>query len=1706
MKKILSRFILLIFIINNFYVTTYANDIEIVNEKIFIKNSGFESNFENWNFWKVDSNIDYNIDNQEKYDGNTSLKIYSKNENYTRGILYQDINVNGLLGKSFKLKEYIKTDSVNGNFSIRIKFFNKKGELLEEDIKKFLLKSSLDWQEKSNYINIPNNDNIDYLRLEYIYENFKGDIWIDNISIEQVNNLDNDLLIRNSGFEDESSYWSIWTQDNNLSIDISNNIYKTGYKSLNFKSDKISRGIVSQEINLNESQEAINLSYSIKTQGFDGGFQIRIKFIGDNGEQIGNIDTKEILLNKDQEWILNENKIKISNDKIKKINIEFIYNNSKGNVWIDDIKTNLIDLVEDGNIFKNPDFSEGISYWNTWSQNSNIKFNLEKDSETENNVMHIYNKSNVIDRGILSQEVEISSKNKINYINVEQYIKTQNLSGDNIQVRIGFYLSEKKVDEHLYNIDIEENQEWKKVNYDIEVIEQEIDQIKVEYLFENITGDLWIKDIKGILSEDGKPLNLIKNGSFESTISDPVTIWYLSDIDNQIQYEVDKEIFKQGNNSLKIKSNSYTSDAKISQSISITDRLKGKIINLSEYIKSSNNNAFIKRITYLDKDNKEIINSVELKNKIYASSEWQYYSNNIKVPIYEELDRIVIEYVFNSLNGSIYLDDIQANEYMQLEDISLSNSYINIRPEEKKILNINFSPTDYYNKNLKIEVENKEIAIIEDNHILGVSQGITKLVIKDDIQGIKYEFPVIVNSSPNLMQVEIIDKYINSKESLKIKKDNNIDYESFIEPINGKLDLSKDEEFIYYNLDGDKDFFVIKEESINKKIFIYNINIKKVDSIDIKNNVISTLINEKVSGNITAISKSKTIFELAKSADHGNFQINKLGEYEYVPDTNYYGYDSVEIKIKNDNNEIVENIKLYVAPDTDIIKSKLNKSYPKVLLFEKDYDYINELIETDYRANEWFNIIKQETDKILNQPIIEYSTDINGNIDVSITKKYIENLSFMYKFTNDKKYADRAWLEIENACKYSDWNKNEFLDSVGLAVAISIGYDTLYNYLKVEQRDLIENTIIDKVLKLSIEDYKNNSGFTAMNNNWNIACNAGIIFSSLTIANDKNYDITLLNIQEALKSIQPVLYSYYKDGSSYEGPGYWDFATSFIIYAINSIENSLDLENPFSMVLDIENLADFPNYINGSKSSFNFSDSDDWSIPTYYGIWFAKELNNSIYTKYSAEEYRKTKYVTVYDLLWYNPKLYNDEAITQLDYIFENSQIVTMRSSFAYDLSNFVSFKGGTTGLDHGDLDIGSFVFDSLGVRWAEDLGKENYNLEGYWDNDYNGKRWTYYRKRAEGHNTLYIGENFNEDQVINSTSKIVESNLNVNNPYAILDMTPAYSDKAIKVTRKLQLINGRRDLIITDDFLLNKEETVIWQMHTKADIEEISEDGKCLILYKDGQRLKMIIEESESLKFEVTEAIPYEMSPNPNEQASNDEYKKIIIKNNSKSGSIKVKMTPLGDINSNYDLIKNYSFEDELESWSIWDSYGNLSVKVDNYEVYDGNKSLSISSKDKERARGTVSQVIYLNRYFGEEISIQQYIKSINFEGNIEQRVMFLDNSGNQISESILREIKNYDDWTLTKEKYNIPKNTSKINIEYIYDGIGEIRIDKVEIVNDNMDLNSDGNIDILDLAILGLNYNIKVDGSGRDNKLDINKDNIIDLYDMIIISKYIV
>jgi len=97
-----------------------------------------------------------------------------------------------------------------------------------------------------------------------------------------------------------------------------------------------------------------------------------------------------------------------------------------------------------------------------------------------------------------------------------------------------------------------------------------------------------------------------------------------------------------------------------------------------------------------------------------------------------------------------------------------------------------------------------------------------------------------------------------------------------------------------------------------------------------------------------------------------------------------------------------------------------------------------------------------------------------------------------------------------------------------------------------------------------------------------------------------------------------------------------------------------------------------------------------------------------------------------------------------LDAHFRGSaDLALFRSSWGDDGdAHFLGFKCGSNEQTHGHLDLGSFILEMRGRRFAMDLGKDDYALKSYHSRRPESPRWTtYMRTSTWGHNCLVVGD-----------------------------------------------------------------------------------------------------------------------------------------------------------------------------------------------------------------------------------------------------------------------------------------------------------------------------------------------------------------------------
>jgi hypothetical protein len=465
----------------------------------------------------------------------------------------------------------------------------------------------------------------------------------------------------------------------------------------------------------------------------------------------------------------------------------------------------------------------------------------------------------------------------------------------------------------------------------------------------------------------------------------------------------------------------------------------------------------------------------------------------------------------------------------------------------------------------------------------------------------------------------------------------------------------------------------------------------------------------------------------------------------------------------------------------------------------------------------------------------------------------ITTLSFAYLWTGEKQYAERVKQIMLTVSAFPDWNYNHFLDAAFMGTAVSLGFDWLYDYYDQNTRNIIIQALIKNCLEPGRKAFVENAAFGTWINaktNWNFICNSSLIISSLAIA-EWHREYADIIIPYALKSFPLAFNEYAPDGACFEGPLYEKFSLDFYSYCVASLTTSLN--NTFSLTTfaGLIKAGDFYIATHGhSDYMLSFSDMmEKAKRPITSNLFFLGSTFNNATLINNEHAFLKAKGASVFHIIWYKPVSGNAPLIGNKSF-GGNSKFVIFNDNKYGNNSIYMGIKAGVNGLPHSHLDLGNFEFDALGTRWARDLGMDDYNLTGYWVYGVGGQRWTYYRCGSLSHNVPII--NGSNQYELASTS-FSRSNLRVDLPFCIVDLSDAYKTFAKSVTRGIKLIDLNRSIIVQDEYSLLADQECYWGMTTDATIAIV--DTKTAKLTLDGKELYAKLISPANGVFSVTSA-----------------------------------------------------------------------------------------------------------------------------------------------------------------------------------------------------------------------------------------------------------
>jgi hypothetical protein len=545
--------------------------------------------------------------------------------------------------------------------------------------------------------------------------------------------------------------------------------------------------------------------------------------------------------------------------------------------------------------------------------------------------------------------------------------------------------------------------------------------------------------------------------------------------------------------------------------------------------------------------------------------------------------------------------------------------------------------------------------------------------------------------------------------------------------------------------------------------------------------------------------------------------------------------------------------------------------HPRILLLKGEEAAIRQNITADEVWEKLNGFLINECDKIISQPPVERVLIGRRLLDKSREAlRRIFNLSYAWRMTSERKYLDRAVKEMLAVSAFSDWNPSHFLDVAEMTMAVSIGYDWLYNGIPEGDRNTIKTAIIEKGLKPSL--LTENSSWVKSYNNWNQVCNAGMTFGALAIFEDEP-DLAKGIIQRAIVSIKLPMGDYEPGGTYPEGYSYWGYGTSFNIMFLSAMEKAFGTETGIKINPGFLKTASYLENMTGpTGNSFNYSDAGTGGGLNPAMFWFADRLKDPSLLwseRYHLENRNLPNDRLLPAVMIWGAGITMDKITPpqKLMWVGQGKNpVALMRSSWTDKNAIYVGLKAGSPSVNHGHMDAGSFIMEADGERWAADLGMQDYNsLEtvgvDLWNMKQNSQRWEVYRYNNFVHNTLTINDSL---QKVYGYSVISSSSDNPAMMNAITDLTYLYKDDLKKVKRGIAIIDKKYVLIRDEIETLNKEAKVRWNMLTSAKVTLIGKDVVELI--RNGRKLTIRVVSPSRAEIKATDASPLHSydAPNP--------------------------------------------------------------------------------------------------------------------------------------------------------------------------------------------------------------------------------------------------
>ena len=487
--------------------------------------------------------------------------------------------------------------------------------------------------------------------------------------------------------------------------------------------------------------------------------------------------------------------------------------------------------------------------------------------------------------------------------------------------------------------------------------------------------------------------------------------------------------------------------------------------------------------------------------------------------------------------------------------------------------------------------------------------------------------------------------------------------------------------------------------------------------------------------------------------------------------------------------------------------------------------------------------------------------DIGGRSDITNRTTRLEGMAYAYVLTKDIKYLQLCYEVAVILGGWTHWGPGHFLNCADSSNDFALYYDWTYNgYVELAAQGVTrpngEPYDVQVLANILAEQGVHEGYYSTMNktsdhlspvvgtggghytervNNWAAVCTGGMAVAALAILGDVNeqytYEAKYILSSNFKSLVQLGLDCYAPDGSYNEGPGYWNYGTNTFFRMCAALDSAAGTNYGLMDCWGIDTTCYYACYTEDNDSRyFPFHDGSVGSQDTSYFFYVANYFGDAtLYDVRLNQINGDVKNASLIDMIYYPRDIEINADEVALDYYSDNIDLFSTRSSWERG-ALFASIIGGYNKVTHGQIDAGDFVYHNGGNIWIYDLGTENYNCTGFWQE---ATRYRFYVMKPEGNNTIAltsdpVGVPYGQKAEAGADAQKWGSN--EYGSYVVYDMGNTLGDKVAYWKRGMLLTNDRKTTVIQDQISFRGMQTAYWFAHYSlayVDKVEVSKDGR---------------------------------------------------------------------------------------------------------------------------------------------------------------------------------------------------------------------------------------------------------------------------------------